>query len=138
MDREYCVLDARGAEIALRLMEHGVDQRCHFAFSLSLSVSAVAFNPEDVKPAQMQRNTRMLHFSIFVDPVEFLQSGNGPAYCSWQRSLGNLVAQGLGLPRPKQRVARCIQVQLRVSLSRIGHSRLSVAFMVAGWLHCLQ
>ena len=84
----------------------------------------------------------MLHLSIFVDSVEFLQSGNEPAYSSWQPSLGNLVAQGLGLPRPKQRVARRIQVQLRVSQSRIGHSRLSVTavtlFSVAGWLHCLQ
>ena len=94
-------------------MEHRVDQRGHFALSLSLSVSAVALTPEDAKPAQTRRKMRMLHLSTFVDPVEFLQSGNEPAYSSWQPSLGNLVAQGLGLPRPKQRVARRIQVQFR-------------------------
>ena len=79
-----------------------------------LSVSAVALNPEDAKPAQTWRKIGMLHHSTFVDSVEFLRSGHEPAYSSWQPSLGNLVAQGLGLPRPKQRVARRIQVQLRL------------------------
>ena len=76
-------------------------------------MSAVALNPEDAKPAQTRRKIKMLHPVIFVDSVEFLQSGNEPAYSSWKPSLGNLVAQGLGLPRPKQRVARRIQVQFR-------------------------
>ena len=35
VDRECCVLDARGAETAPRLMERRVDQRGHFALSLS-------------------------------------------------------------------------------------------------------
>ena len=46
--------------------------------------------------------------------MEFLQRGNETAYSSWQPSLGNLLAEGLGLLRPKQRVARRIQVQLRL------------------------
>ena len=109
-------------------MEHRVDQRGHCALSLSLSVSAVALNPEDAKPAQTWRKIGMLHLSTFVDSVEFLQSGHEPAYSSWQPSLGNLVAQMLGLPRPNKRVARR-------SKSSCWCHKLELVFAVAGWLH---
>jgi len=99
-------------------MEHRVDQRGHCALSLSLSV-------------QTRRTIIMLHLSNFVDPVEFLLSGNEPAYSSWQPSLGNLVAQMLGLPRPNKRVARR-------SESSCWCHKLELVFAVAGWLHCLQ
>ena len=53
-------------------------------------------------------------FGVFRGRIHGVAMNKVEMWGSWaSASLGNLVAQGLGLPRPKQRVARRIQVQFR-------------------------